>query len=202
MYRKLVSWLSTFGDRAFVRTSNADGLFLANGLPEERLSTPQGRYSLLQCQNNCRPEATVPSPALVQEAQPFIDPITQKLTDPSKVPRCRFCKGTMMLCVRGGSWFNETPFREGEARWKTFRQAALSEGKTLVILELGAGMNTPGVLRWPNERLVETSGGRVKLVRVALGQDSSVPRRIDDQGLAIGIDGDIQLTLSYLLGHE
>jgi O-acetyl-ADP-ribose deacetylase (regulator of RNase III)/NAD-dependent SIR2 family protein deacetylase len=202
MYEKLVSWLSNFGDNAHVRTSNADGLFLANGLPEARLSTPQGRYSHLQCQNNCRPEATVSSPALVQEAQAFIDSKTQKLTDPSKVPRCRFCKGTMMLCVRGGSWFNEAPFREGEARWKKFRHSAVSEGKTLVILELGAGMNTPGVLRWPNERLVETSEGRVKLVRVALGQDSSVPKRIDDKGLAIGIDGDIQLALTYLLGHK
>jgi hypothetical protein len=69
----------------------------------------------------------------------------------------------------------------------------------VVILELGAGMNTPGVLRWPDEKLAERSGGRVKLVRVGMGLDESVPGELEAAGAGIAIDGDIKLALSFLV---
>ncbi|KAF6798192.1 appr-1-p processing enzyme family protein [Colletotrichum sojae] len=207
MYERLISWLAGFDDRAHVRTSNADGLFLANGLPAERLSTPQGSYAVLQCLNNCRPDATVPSAPLVADAQASLDRETQALTDPGKVPLCRFCGGKMNICVRAGHWFNEAPFRDGEARWKRFRrdvvqQQQAGEGEelgTTVILELGVGMSTPGVLRWPNEDLVMRGGGRVRLVRVGMGPETAVPWDQEEAGLATSIDGDISTVVRELL---
>lgn len=203
MYRTLISWLGRSGGNAHVRTSNADGLFLANGLDPDRLSTPQGAYAVLQCLANCRPDATVPSAPLVEAAQSALDPVSQVLTDPDKVPVCQFCGEKMNICVRAGDWFNEVPFQDGERRWKKFRRETVLGGeKTTVILELGAGMSTPGVLRWPNEDLVARGRGRVKLIRVGLGPETAVPWRLDEAGLAINIDGDISAVVKELLSKE
>ncbi|KAM0347684.1 hypothetical protein ACHAPU_004698 [Fusarium lateritium] len=199
-YQTLIPWLEKFGPDAFVRTSNADGLFLANGWSEKQLSTPQGSYAYLQCLNNCRPDAVVQSAPLVADALPFLDKTSQKLTDPSRVPRCRFCGSNMSICVRAGSWFNSAPYAEGEMQWKAWKSRILGEKKKLVMLELGVGMNTPGVLRWPNEDLVARSDGLVKLIRVGLGAEATVPWEQEDVGLSTCIQGDIERVVPILLG--
>ncbi|KAJ4123194.1 hypothetical protein NW768_009722 [Fusarium equiseti] len=198
-YQTLIPWLKEFGQDGFVRTSNADGLFLANEWSETQLSTPQGSYAYLQCLNNCRVDAVVPSAPLVAAAMPFIDPVSQKLTDSSKIPVCKFCGSKMSICVRAGSWFNPSPYKTGEMQWKAWISRITKEKKKLVILELGVGMNTPGVLRWPNEDLVARNGGTVKLIRVGLGAEAMVPWEQEDQGLSTFIQGDIQRAIPLLL---
>lgn len=199
LYQRLVPWLLASGKDVHIRTSNADGLFLANGWDEARLSTPQGRYSVLQCLAKCRPDSTFDTAPFYDAALLFLDAETQRLTDPSKVPRCAYCGGEMMLCVRGGDWFNDMPFRDGEARWRRFRHGVLASEKETVILELGVGMNTPGVLRWPNEDLVRKSGGRVRLVRFGLGPSAVVPDNLEEKGLAVSVEGDIKAALPSVL---
>ncbi|OAL56813.1 macro domain-like protein [Pyrenochaeta sp. DS3sAY3a] len=199
LYQVLVPWLKSFGDNVHVRTSNADGLFLTNGWSEEQLSTPQGRYSVLQCLAKCRPDSTFDTLPYFEAALPFLDPATQTLTDPSKVPYCPNCGGDMMICVRGGSWFNDRPFQAGEARWKDFKRGVLQSEKETVILELGVGMNTPGVLRWPNEEFVRQGNGKVRLVRMGIGPSVMVPEDLEEQGLAVSIEGDIKAALPRLL---
>lgn len=202
-YDTLLSWLGTFGDKAHVRTSNADGLFLTHDWPADQLSTPQGSYAVLQCLEDCRPDATMPSEPFRQAALPHIDPATQQLTDPTKVPVCRFCGGKMFICVRAGSWFNETPFRKGEVEWKRFRETIREGSQKVVILELGVGMSTPGVLRWPDEELVAMHSERtVKLIRIGMGDESGVPSDLEEQGLATSINGDIAVVVKELLYQE
>ncbi|KAH8891927.1 A1pp-domain-containing protein [Thozetella sp. PMI_491] len=198
LYQRLIQWLGKFGPNAFVQTSNADGFFLKHGWPEENLFTPQGRYSVFQCMANCRPDATFPSAPFLEAGLPHLHPVTQRLEDPEKVPLCRFCGGKMFICVRAASWFNETPFVDGQKRWKEFRRRALAEGKNVVILELGVGVSTPGVLRWPNERLVSQGDGKVKLIRIGLGTEVAVPWELESQGLATSIDGDILSVMTEL----
>ncbi|KAF3045459.1 hypothetical protein E8E12_005792 [Didymella heteroderae] len=202
LYECLVPWLKASGKDVHIRTSNADGLFLANGWNEERLSTPQGRYALLQCLAKCRPDSTFDTLEYYEAARPFLDARTQRLTDSSKIPRCKNCGGEMMLCVRGGDWFNDRPFQEGEKRWRKFRHNLLEKGKETLILELGVGMNTPGVLRWPNEDLVRKGNGRVKLVRLGLGSSVMVPDDLKEEGLAISVEGDIKLAMPCILEAE
>ncbi|KAF2632834.1 A1pp-domain-containing protein [Macroventuria anomochaeta] len=199
LYQCLVPWLKASGKDVHVRTSNADGLFLTNGWDEGRLSTPQGRYSVLQCLAKCRPDSTFDTLPFYNAALPFLDPKTQRLMEPSRVPTCKNCGGKMMLCVRGGNWFNDRPFQNGEMRWRKFRHDILRDEKETVILELGVGMNTPGVLRWPDEDLVRKGGGRVKLVRVGLGPSAAVPDDLEEDGLAVSIEGNIKLAVPWML---
>lgn len=202
IYEPLLKFAETFGpDKYHIRTTNADGMFLINGFREDRLSTPQGRYEYLQCYKTCRPDATFPSKPYLEAALPFLDPHTLLLTDESKVPRCTYCGGKVVICVRGGHYFNERPFAVGEQRWKEFLRSSVRgpENKMTVVLELGVGMNTAGVLRYPNEQLVRTSRGTVKLIRVGLGVSGNMEWDIEEEGNAVGIPGDIATVVPYLL---
>lgn len=201
VYKPLLHFAETFGKQNYhVRTTNADGMFLINGLDETRLSTPQGRYEYLQCYKGCRPDATFPSKPYLEAALPYIDPETLLLTDETKVPRCPHCGGKVVICVRGGNYFNERPFAAGEKRWSDFlRSSVRKSGSKTVLLELGVGMNTAGVLRWPNEQLLRTSHGAVKLVRVGLGPSGNMDWDVEDEGNAVGVPGDIATVAPYLL---
>lgn len=72
------------------------------------------------------------------------------------------------------------------------------KGGELVVLELGAGFNTPGVIRWPNEKLVEMGHGRVKLVRVGMQGGEIVDWRVEGVD-AVGIEGDAGVVVGALL---
>ncbi|KAF2798014.1 appr-1-p processing enzyme family protein [Melanomma pulvis-pyrius CBS 109.77] len=201
LYASLLSLTSKLGkDRYFVRTSNADGLFAANEFPESRVSTPQGRYEYLQCFAKCRPDAVFPTSGFLDAALPFIDAQTQTLTDESLIPQCEFCGTELTLCVRGGSYFNETPFEEEEDAWYDFvERIRCDEGKSAVILELGVGLNTAGVLRWPNEHLAETGNEKFRLVRVGLGPSACVPFELVENEMAVVVDGDVKSALEILI---
>ncbi|PHH65891.1 hypothetical protein CDD81_1260 [Ophiocordyceps australis] len=198
LYRALIAWLHSFGQEAHVRTSNADGLFVANGWPADKLSTPQGSYSVVQCLNNCRLEATEPSAAWLEAALPALDGVTQRLTDTSKVPLCRYCGSKMSICVRAADWFNDGPFQDGEECWRRFRERLRSQKKRTVLLELGVGLSTPGVLRWPNELLTRAGDGNIKLIRAGMGPEVAVPKDLENKGLATAIDGDMAATIARL----
>ncbi|KAF2265254.1 A1pp-domain-containing protein [Lojkania enalia] len=201
LYRSLLDLAERFGEtRYFVRTSNADGLFAANGFPERRIATPQGQYRYLQCYAKCRPDAVFPFADYLEKTLPHIDPETCAITDESLIPHCEFCGTELTICVRGGSYFNGGPFEEQEDAWYDFLEEIESntDDKSVVILELGVGINTPSVLRWPNENLTENSDGKVKLVRVGLGPSACAPFELVECGRVAVIDGDIGTAVGLL----
>ncbi|CAI6342045.1 unnamed protein product [Periconia digitata] len=199
LYAELTEWLRHFKGQTHVRTSNADGLFVANGWNQQDISTPQGQYAVLQCAENCTPDSYWPTCSYLAKARESMDLETQRLTDSSAIPACKNCGGDMFICVRAANWFNKNPYRSGEATWRRFRQKALNGVGKTVILEIGVGMNTPGVIRRPDEDLVRYGGGNVRLIRLGLGSHASVPWDLEQQGLATYIDGDIKYSLPMLL---
>ncbi|KAJ5379934.1 uncharacterized protein N7496_002362 [Penicillium cataractarum] len=208
VYQTLRELTARFGERWFVRTSNADGFFVKNGFDAGRVATPQGGYKFLQCLAKCRPGAVVESGHLVERAMSVVDPVTQELVDEEMVPKCDFCGGDMTLCVRGGRYFDEAPFRGMEREWERFLGELVSEdglmgesgSGSVVILELGVGLNTPAVLRWPNEDLVsESESQRFRLIRVGIEASGCVPWELEEQDLSVGISGDIKAALDVLI---
>ncbi|KAI8808190.1 appr-1-p processing enzyme family protein [Cladochytrium replicatum] len=165
-------------DGSFCITTNADGMFGRNGFPLSRIYTPQGDYARMQCLKMCTPQSEFPTLDYINAAIPHhLDPQTQELTDPSVIPRCRVCNGPVFMNVRGGSWFNERPHlsqRKKFSDWVSetvsgnYASPSQNGGPRLVILEIGVGFNTPGVIRVPMEKILEGAGGSgdVKLVRI------------------------------------
>ncbi|KAI5856311.1 putative phosphatase like proteins to the carbon terminal domain of histone macroH2A1 [Tricharina praecox] len=198
--KTLISRFTT--DSWFVRTSNADGLFSRHGIDPDHISTPQGDYRYLQCARRCSPDAVFASAQFQERARPHLDARQQILRDPAAIPKCSYCGGNMFLCVRADEYFNDKPFRAGNQRYREFLARVKKQGKKLVVLEIGAGWNTPAVLRWPDQSLVE-NGDAQALVRIGIKGDEEVPWELmDGEGemtRAVGINGDATWALGAIV---
>lgn len=148
----------------FVITSNVDGLFYQNHFRADKVFTPQGNISQLQCLTPCTQQTWNLQPYLNKMVD-VIDPCLQTITDMATVPNCPKCGGELALNVRGGYWFAEAIYKQQERIYRKWLRKARQ--KKLLIIELGAGFNTPSVIRWPMERLV-ADYKNTRLIRVNL----------------------------------
>lgn len=152
-YRHALEISSSFPDEAtFVLTSNVDAMFERNGFNPERVHTPQGDYALMQCARACTRNVWIWKSEL-DAILAATDPITQRVTDPDLIPRCLYCGGDSFLNVRIDNTFIDDhyqPTARALDSWLHDRQHTNG-----LVLEIGAGFNTPSVIRWPSETLVE-----------------------------------------------
>ncbi|CAI5758000.1 unnamed protein product [Candida verbasci] len=148
----------------FVITTNADGFFIKNGLDANKVLTPQGNYSKIQCSKNCSDNSYRSMDELVEK---------YSLTKFSDIPKCdNYCFGMNMFL---GESFNDSIVKHEKTNYKAFIQETLNSGKKVVILELLVGLNTPSLLRWPNERKNENYPDIFKLIRISKGPSSTIP---------------------------
>lgn len=167
----------------FVHTSNVDGMFEKNGFEKDRIFTPQGDYAWMQCQTPCT-TATWASRPILERILPEIDPETQEVVNTEVLPRCPNCGGDVMLNVRGGDWFVGEPYVEQAEKLRKWIES--THEKRLLIIEIGAGFNTPVVIRWPNEHIV-LKHPDANLIRIDL-TDPSVPKEIRNKSVTIKND--------------
>ena len=172
------------GKDVFVMTSNVDALFARHGFDESQIFTPQGDFARMQCRAMGRPEcrdATWPSQPILEAIVAAIDPATGEVTDRSVIPACPHCGGEVFLNVRESADFVEAPYTEQRQRLSTWLGSG-GDGP-LLVLEFGAGFNTPGVIRWPLENIVYHRD-RARFVRVN-PERPEVPGEIADRSLAL-----------------
>ncbi|MGW2328376.1 NAD-dependent protein deacetylase of SIR2 family [Streptomyces sp. NPDC001700] len=151
------------GKDQWVMTSNVDGLFARGGFAPDRIFTPQGDYGRYQCGTPCTP-ATWDSRPLVGQLLAAYDPATGAVTAPAALPRCPNCGGEVEINVRVGPQFVDTPYLPAGHRLQEWLGTAPADTR-LLILEFGAGFNTPGVIRRPGEHLARHFPA-ARLVRV------------------------------------
>jgi NAD-dependent SIR2 family protein deacetylase len=171
---------ATEGKDRFVVTSNVDAMFVRNGFDPDAVWSIQGDYASLQCLRPCTTDVW-PSRPVLERAMTAFDPETQEVTDPACIPRCIRCGGEVFMNVRGGPWFVEEPYQPQLERWQ--RWIADRVARRLLLLDIGAGFNTPGVIRWPMERMALRLP-RARLVRINL-HDASVPRSLGERALSV-----------------
>jgi NAD-dependent SIR2 family protein deacetylase len=131
----------------YVWTTNVDGMFEKNGFDADRIYTMQGDFQSLQCLKPCRQDAVWESRPVLEQIVKHTDHRTQRLQDLSLVPKCPYCDGPAMLNVRGGSWFLEDHLVPMRHRVEAWMRDAVQQGDPVLILEIGAGFNTPGCIR-------------------------------------------------------
>jgi len=187
IYKQLYSLVSE--KDYFVMTTNVDGLFVQNSFSKDRIYTPQGSFSRIQCLRRCTEETWDAKP-IIDKILPHIDPVTQEVNDPSCIPWCPRCGGDMFLNVRGGGWFIGQPYESQRAALNKWINNTFD--KRIVALDIGTGFNTPGVVRWPAENLVNQRPNS-SLIRVNL-HNSEVPKEI--QSKSISIKGDVSEFIS------
>ena len=175
---------------SFVLTSNVDAMFVRHDVRADRVFTPQGDYAYLQCTTPCRQEVWTWKEQL-DAIRSHTDRATQRLLDPELIPRCPNCGETVFPNVRVDHSFVDKPYQEtGKALGKWLA----SRSEPGVVLEIGAGFNTPGVVRVPSERIV-AARSNWRLIRLNM-TDADVPNYLGER--AVGIAGDATDTLDWI----
>ena len=167
----------------FIITTNVEAMFYKTGFATDRIYTPQGDYARLQCVKPCTTE-TWPSKPVIDKILPSIDHETFTVTDPRIIPRCPRCGGRVFLNVHLDGGYNAEPYKEQLHIYRNWLQDASNE--ELFILELGVGFNSPGVIRWPFERMVQLVP-HVQFVRIN-DKNADVPESIKDKSISIKED--------------
>jgi NAD-dependent SIR2 family protein deacetylase len=130
----------------YVITSNADGLFIKSGFEADRVFQAQGNYERLKCTLSCTLETWDTKP-FIDRVLPHIDYETLQVSDPAVLPTCPYCGAPLFVAFRA-----REEYRQQAANYQRWLEGTLD--KKLVVMEIGVGFNTPGVIRWPFERLV------------------------------------------------
>ncbi len=128
----------------FVLTTNVDHQFQLAGFDKQRLFYTQGDYGLWQCSKPCC-QKTYDNEAPVRRMA-----AEQKdMRVPSKlIPRCPVCGRPMTMNLRCDDTFvQDEGWYQAQSRYQTFLRQ--HDGLRMVFLELGVGMNTPGIIKYP-----------------------------------------------------
>lgn len=133
----------------FVITTNVDGQFEKAGFEKERVFETQGDYAYLQCENACHNKLYY-NYDLVNEWLKN----TKDCKIPSNlVPKCPVCGGNMEMNLRKDANFvQDKNWYKQDKRYGEFLEK--SQDKNLLLLEIGVGFNTPGIIRFPFEQMV------------------------------------------------
>lgn len=173
----------------FIISSNADGQLHKLGLDEQRLFLPQGEYGLMQCPLPCHEE--------VYSNKVWVDAIRKNmgpdlLAREEDLPRCPHCGRLMTPNLRKDDHFVDKLYQEGYPRYRAWLLANL--GRPALLLELGVGFNTPGIIRYPFEQMLETHPS-ARLLRVNRDREE-VPAHLGNH--ALGLNQDITVFLNAL----
>lgn len=166
----------------FVITTNVDGQFRKAGFASDRLFEVQGDYAYLQCACGCHSERYDDKELVEQMLGSIHDGRIPSLL----VPHCPVCGGSMDVNLRKDSYFVEDAAWHLQAdRYTQFLKKAYC-GRC-VLLELGVGYNTPGIIRFPFEQMASTNSG---MTLIRLNRDFP-ERQMKGKGQFVGMDEDM-----------
>ena len=142
----------------FVITTNVDHCFQKSAFDKERLFYTQGDFGLFQCSRPCH-KKTYENYGIIREMLlsqgysfdedkkliPLADP--SMTVDTKLIPRCPICGEYMSMNLRADDTFVEDDgWRASAKRYAEFIRKNIS--KKIVFMELGVGMNTPGIIKY------------------------------------------------------
>lgn len=128
----------------FILTTNVDHCFQKAGFDKNRLFYMQGDYGLWQCSKPCH-QNTYDNERTVKKM--FLEQKDRKI--PSKlVPYCPVCGAPMSMNLRADLTFVEDEgWHKAAGRYQDF--LSRHRGLHLLYLELGVGVNTPAIIKYP-----------------------------------------------------
>lgn len=175
----------------FIITTNVDRQFSKAGFSDDVIYAMQGDYGLFQCAIPCTKELYSNKESIEQMIANRTDVYHIRESD---IPRCPHCGSFLIPNLRKDGTFVEEPHLKNSDRYYQLLNTA--EQKNILLLELGIGFNTPGIIRYPFERLAESNREHIRLIRINL-DNATVPETLKDN--ALGIKGDIAAILQSLV---
>lgn len=173
----------------FVLTTNVDHQFQRAGFDENRLFYTQGDYGLLQCTKPCC-QKTWDNEEQVRE---MVEKQKDMRIPTELIPRCPNCGRLMTTNLRADDKFVEDEgWYEAAKRYDEFTKKV--QGQKLLLLELGVGMNTPGIIKIPFLKIAMNDD---KITYACIGLDDVwIPDETKDR--SIGISADISDVISQI----
>ena len=174
----------------FVLTTNVDHCFQKAGFDKRRLFYTQGDYGLWQCSTPCCQRTYDNKETVLKMVNEQKD-----MKIPSElVPKCPVCGAPMTMNLRIDDTFvQDSGWYAAAGRYTDFAEKC--KGKKLLLLELGVGYNTPGIIKYPFWR---TAAENKNAAYVCINYGEAVcPKEIAKK--AICLDTDIAKALSDLL---
>lgn len=132
----------------FVITTNVDGQFLKAGFKKNKVFEVQGSLSKIQCSRACH-----------NKLYDDLDLVNKMLKEDHEckipkalVPYCPNCGETMEVNLRKDDYFVEDDnWHKLHKNYEGFIDQY--KDKKILLLELGVGFNTPGIIRFPFEEM-------------------------------------------------
>lgn len=133
----------------FVITTNVDDQFYKAGFDKEKVFATQGSFRYIQCSEACHNK--------LYDATDLVKEMIEKTKDckiPTElVPVCPVCGGKMTVNVRvDANFVQDENWYKQDKRYGEFLDRI--QDKNVVLLEIGVGFNTPGIIRFPFEQIV------------------------------------------------
>ena len=165
----------------FVLSTNVDGQFYNSGFDKDKVFEVQGDYSYLQCENACHNK--------LYNNKELVEKWLRNTKD-CKIPsnlimKCPVCGGNMDMNLRKDAnfvqdenWYNMSQKYEGFL--------AKTKNKNVVLLEIGVGFNTPGIIRFPFEQM---TANNVKTTLIRINKDYPNPM-LEIENKTISFDED------------
>lgn len=165
----------------FVITTNVDHQFRLAGFDKERLFYTQGDYGLWQCSKPCH-NKTYDNEAVVRRMA-----AEQKdLKIPSElIPKCPVCGAPMTMNLRcDGSFVQDDGWYAAAERYADFLHR--HKDGHILFLELGVGMNTPAIIKYPFRQMTAANSQAVYAC-INLGQ-AVCPPEIAERSVCVSSD--------------
>lgn len=186
-YADLLSLVN--GKDYFVLTTNVDHQFQRAGFDKKRLFYTQGDYGLWQCSKACHDKTYDNEEAVrAMAAQQKDMKIPAEL-----IPKCPICGAPMAMNLRcDDSFVQDSGWYAAAERYNDFIRR--HKNLHILFLELGVGMNTPGIIKYP---FWQMTAGNPKAVYACINREEAVcPQAIVSQSICI--DADIGSTLAEI----
>lgn len=173
----------------FVLTTNVDHQFQRAGFDKHRLFYTQGDYGLWQCSKPCHDKTYDNEEAVRAMVQQQED---MKIPS-SLIPKCPVCGAPMTMNLRCDDTFvQDGGWYEAANRYDDFIRR--HRNLHILFLELGVGMNTPGIIKYPFWRMTAQNKNAVY---ACINQGQAIcPQNIQNQSVCI--DSDIGNILSAM----
>ena len=174
----------------FVITTNVDEQFYKSGFDKEKIFAVQGSYRYIQCSHACHNN--------IYDATNIVTNMIHKTKEckiPTElVPFCPVCGEKMETNLRKDAYFvqDDNWYKQNE-KYNEFIEN--TRDKKVVLLELGVGFNTPGIIRFPFEQMTYQNNNW-NLIRI--NKDNCM-KFLDIEDKYIDIESDINETIQLLL---
>ena len=175
--------------RYFVLTTNVDHCFQKAGFDRKKLFYTQGDYGLWQC--------CVPCHNRTYDNEETVRRMVEEQRDmriPSElIPKCPVCGKPMTMNLRADDTFVEDRgWHRAYDRYTDFLRK--NRKKRVMYLELGVGMNTPGIVKFSFWRMTDENPDAIYAC-INMGE-AYAPGEIEDRSICI--NGDIGEILKSL----